>query len=142
MGNQQLLLLVLSVVVVGIATVAGIAAFQENKAKSQHSAAVDEALRIVSNLQAWKEKPGAFGGGDYSAAQDFAGATFNALGYDTEAGGPYVSAVGCYQLTGTAAGATLDIYLDEQGGACDAQTEVATVTVTGVSSQSISWAYP
>ena len=33
-------------------------------------------------------------------------------------------------------------YLDEQGGACDAQTEVATVTVTGVSSQSISWAYP
>ena len=62
MGQQQLLLLVLGIVIVGIAVVAGIQAFSEGKQKAEQDAAVSDAMRIISDVQAWKLKPGAFGG--------------------------------------------------------------------------------
>ena len=63
MGQQQLLLLVLGIVIVGIAVVAGIQAFSEGKQKAEQDAAVSDAMRIISDLQAWYLKPTAFGGG-------------------------------------------------------------------------------
>ncbi len=63
MGQQQLLLLVLGIVIVGLAVVAGINAFQENQLKSNKDALVNEAVRIATDIQAWKLKPAAFGGG-------------------------------------------------------------------------------
>ncbi len=63
MGQQQLLLLVLGIVIVGLAVVAGINAFQENQLKSNKDALVTEAVRVATDIQAWKLKPSAFGGG-------------------------------------------------------------------------------
>jgi hypothetical protein len=63
MGQQQLLLLVLGIVIVGIAVVAGIQAFSEGKDKADRDAMVTDAMRVISDIQAWKLKPAAFGGG-------------------------------------------------------------------------------
>ena len=62
MGQQQLLLLVLGIVIVGLAVVVGINAFGENDKKANADAMVTDALRIASDAQAWDLKPGQFGG--------------------------------------------------------------------------------
>jgi hypothetical protein len=77
MGQQQLLLLVLGIVIVGLAVVVGIQAFGENQRKSNQDALVNDGVRIASDAQAWALKPTAFGGGNGSLA----GADFGDLGY-------------------------------------------------------------
>ncbi len=146
MGQQQLLLLVLGIVIVGIAVVAGIQAFSEGKNKATQDAAISDAMRIVSDVQAWKLKPVAFGGGDNGTAADFAGVTMNAIGIDMtkDAGtdaNKYETVNGCYTLTGAAAGATLTIF-KRVNGACEA-TSLATVAIkgTGTTNADISWSY-
>ena len=63
MGQQQLLLLVLGIVIVGLAVVAGIQAFQQNQQQSSIDAMANEALRVATDIQAWRQKPEALGGG-------------------------------------------------------------------------------
>jgi hypothetical protein len=77
MGQQQLLLLVLGIVVVGLAVVVGIQAFGENQKKANADAITNDVIRIASDAQAWSLKPTAFGGGNGS----FANVTFERLGY-------------------------------------------------------------
>ena len=62
MGQQQLLLLVLGIVIVGLAVVVGIQAFSENQKKANADALVMTAMRIASDAQAWLRKPAQFGG--------------------------------------------------------------------------------
>ena len=160
MGQQQLLLLVLGIVIVGIAVVAGIQAFQEGKTKAEQDAAVSDAMRIVSDVQAWKLKPTAFGGGD-DGTTAFTDVSLSALGYPSSEANPdqYNTINGCYDLQGGAT-ATLKVYGETNGqvadntettdvdesltsGQCDAETLIATVTIsgTGTDSGSISWLY-
>ena len=89
MGQQQLLLLVLGIVIVGLAVVVGIQAFSENQKKANADAVVNDANRISSDAQAWKLKPAAFGGG--ASAVEWTGLTFNQMGYET-GDQPYSSA--------------------------------------------------
>ena len=63
MGQQQLLLLVLGIVIVGLAVVVGISAFSENRIKASADALVTDGLRIASDVQAWALKPDQLGGG-------------------------------------------------------------------------------
>jgi hypothetical protein len=63
MGQQQLLLLVLGIVIVGLAVVAGINAFEDNQQKSEKDALVNEAMRIATDVQANVAKPSQLGGG-------------------------------------------------------------------------------
>lgn len=71
MGQQQLLLLVLGIVIVGLAVVVGINAFSENRIKSNADALVTDGLRIASDIQAAALKPTQFGGfNDGNAATD------------------------------------------------------------------------
>ena len=63
MGQQQLLLLVLGIVIVGLAVVAGINAFDENQQKSSEDALTNEAFRIASDAKAWYNKPTQYDGG-------------------------------------------------------------------------------
>ncbi len=63
MGQQQLLLLVLGIVIVGLAVVVGISAFSENRIKASADALVADGLRIASDVQAWALKPEQLGGG-------------------------------------------------------------------------------
>ncbi len=63
MGQQQLLLLVLGIVLVGLAVVVGISAFNENKQKATLDQITAEAVRLAAGVQTWKMKPNASGGG-------------------------------------------------------------------------------
>ena len=111
MGQQQLLLLVLGIVIVGLAVVVGIQAFGENQKKANSDALVNDAVRIASDAQAWVLKPNAFGGGD----GDFTNVTFDALGYSAT-GGVYTNLNGKYNLTvDSATQITIDA-CDEQAG--------------------------
>jgi hypothetical protein len=137
MGQQQLLLLVLGIVIVGIAVVAGIQAFSEGKEKAQRDAAVSDAMRIISDTQAWKLKPTAFGGGDTGTDDaDFSDVTFQALGITALQGdGKYATTNGCYNLEGGTDKAVLTVF--ER----NCTTEIATVNITGTTSGSIEWKY-
>ena len=79
MGQQQLLLLVLGIVIVGLAVVVGIQAFSENQKKANADALVNDVIRIASDAQAWKLKPQAFGGG--ASVAGWTGLTLQQLGY-------------------------------------------------------------
>jgi type II secretory pathway pseudopilin PulG len=83
MGQQQLLLLVLATVIVGIATVVGIQAFSQNSAKSNADALMNDAVRIASDAQAWAQKSAPFGGPATFGAAGFDEATFALLGYSS-----------------------------------------------------------
>ena len=78
MGQQQLLLLVLSTVIVGLATVAGIQAFSENQAQAAQDAIVQRGLDIATDIQAATSKPTQLGGIDTTSAE--ASDVANAIG--------------------------------------------------------------
>lgn len=101
MGQQQLLLLVLGIVIVGLAVVVGIQAFSENQKKANADAMVMDGLRIASDTQAWMLKPVAFGGGGNVLA-NWNGLEFSDLGYEENASSKYVNLNGTYTLTGSA----------------------------------------
>ena len=141
MGQQQLLLLVLGIVIVGIAVVAGIQAFAEGKAKAEQDAAVSDAMRIVSDIQAWKLKPTAFGGGSES---DWSGVSFAALGYQVETQDTYVTYNGCYGLTPASNQVTLAVYRDTtSAGTCGStdSLKIADVVINGAGTDDITWTY-
>ena len=81
MGQQQLLLLVLSTVIVGLATVAGIQAFSENQAQADQDALTQRGVTIVSDLKAAMSKPSQLGGAD---SDDDATSALKKAGYDTD----------------------------------------------------------
>jgi len=147
MGQQQLLLLVLGIVIVGIAVVAGIQAFSEGKAKAQQDAAVTDAMRIISDTQAWALKPQAFGGGD-GATDGFTSVHLKALGYPVStSGSAYLTTNGCFTLSGDATAATLTVnqlgdteVAGEDKTTCAGEL-IATVTIDGTTSLDISWEY-
>ena len=63
MGQQQLILLVLGVVIVGLAVVIGIQAFAEQKTKADLDLTTGEAVRLATYAVAWRQAPQASGGG-------------------------------------------------------------------------------
>ena len=62
MGQQQLLLLVLATVIVGLATVAGIQAFDENRNQAAADALQQKAMAITSDIKGLDAKPQQMGG--------------------------------------------------------------------------------
>ncbi len=84
MGQQQLLLLVLGIVIVGIAILVGINAYSENSVKSNWDSLLQDALRMASDAQVWKIKPELLGGSPDSTKSnedDFSEAEFLSMGY-------------------------------------------------------------
>ena len=117
MGQQQLLLLVLGIVIVGLAVVVGINAFSENRTKSNADALVTDALRIASDVQAWALKPGQFGGmleDDLAAAASAGSITFDAIGYPNS-GGTYSNVNGDFTLDGSPSGNCPSITIPSTG---------------------------
>jgi len=146
MGQQQLLLLVLGMVIVGIAVVAGIQAFSEGKAKADRDAAVSDAMRLISDIQAWKLKPQAFGGGGGTPDSNFSALgsgrqAFAAIGINTQddnnpsTADKYETLNGCFTLQGAQGKATLTVYLR------DCNTQIATVDIKGTKPDKIVWSY-
>ncbi len=103
MGQQQLLLLVLGIVIVGLAVVVGIQAFGENQKKANADALTNDAIRIASDAQAWALKPAAFGGGNGSFGLVADGVTLTRLGYEVT-GTTYTNLNGDFTLAVTVDG--------------------------------------
>lgn len=80
MGQAQLLLIVLGVVLVGIAIIAGIQAYSQNNRKASVDALTHDAVRMASDLQLWAQKPAQFGGP--TTYGDIGAATHAKVGYD------------------------------------------------------------
>ncbi|MEM0963946.1 MAG: hypothetical protein AAGK21_15570 [Bacteroidota bacterium] len=80
MGQQQLLLLIVGVVVVGLAVMAGVEAFAENQRKFRQDQTVHLMNDIASKAQLWKMTPPLLGGGNVGNSDDFSAFTLNAIG--------------------------------------------------------------
>ncbi len=90
MGQQQLLLLVLGIVIVAMAVVSGIESINYARKRFNLEALTHTSVRLASDAQAWLQRPTAFGGGSPigASASDFAGAALDLflLGYPSDAG--------------------------------------------------------
>jgi hypothetical protein len=100
MGQQQLLLLILAAVIVGVAITLGINMFAQNSAQANQEAVVQDVLTIASRAQAWYRRPTQMGGG----GRTFAGMTLTDLNFPaSNANGDYTLGTGntqTIQVTG------------------------------------------
>ena len=84
MGQQQLLLLVLATVIVGLATVAGIQAFDENRQQAAQDAIVQRAADIGTDVLSVVTRPSTMGG--MEATTDKGEEILRRAGYETGKG--------------------------------------------------------
>ena len=143
MGQQQLLLLVLGIVIVGLAVVVGIQAFSQNQKQANADQMVNDAIRIASDAQAWKLKPGAFGGG--ASKSNWTDLDFGQMGYsvgDNDLTAHESGAAEFENLNGTYAltidGATLTITATSYEPDGTTQFNQVVVEVTGTTPSDIS----
>ena len=66
MGQQQLLLLVLSAIIVGVSIVIGINMFASSAVQANQDAVLQDCMHIAARAQEWFRKPTAMGGGNQS----------------------------------------------------------------------------
>lgn len=104
MGQQQLLLLVLGIVIVGVAVIVGLQAFAVNQKKANIDAIQLTSMRIASEAQAWLRTPVSYGGGMPTVGgrqSNFQDLTLDiaTLGYTTDGSGNYVDLNGVYSAT-------------------------------------------
>jgi len=96
MGQQQLLLIVLGVIIVGIAVVVGINLFNANAESSAKDTVVSGATNIGAMAQQYYKKPTSMGGGGNS----FTGFTIpSKLATDSSAGVIYTDNVTAQKVT-------------------------------------------
>ena len=135
MGQQQLLLLVLGIVIVGLAVVVGIQAFSENQKKANADSLVNDGIRIASDAQAWSLKPQAFGGP--AAGEALGDVTFADIGLTTATVTTYSNTNGEFTIEdNTAAGACV-IFKGSNGLTGDKLNEIY-IEVTGTAQDEIS----
>ena len=91
MGQQQLLLIILGVIVVGIAVAVGITMFTDNAISANRDAVTNDLVNLAARAQQFYRRPTALGGGGNS----FVGLTADAAGLrkltnrETNANGQY-----------------------------------------------------
>lgn len=68
MGQQQLLLIILGVIIVGIAVAVGITMFQDNALSASRDAMTADLVNLASKAQQYYRKPASLGGGGNSFA--------------------------------------------------------------------------
>lgn len=97
MGTQQLLLIVLGVIIVGIAVVVGINIFGQNAEQAAKDAALQDCLRISATAQGFYRKPDMLGGG----GNKFDGITLPNCGmsYDEQSTTTSTNANASYEIT-------------------------------------------
>ena len=97
MGQAQLLLIVLGVVLVGIAIIAGIQAYDTNNRKASIDAMTHDIIRFASDAQIWAQKPVQFGGpSSYGLLSE---ADFITVGYDSVGATDWTNMNGDFAIT-------------------------------------------
>lgn len=66
MGQQQLLLIVLGVIIVGIAVLLGIILFRQGAIDNKRDLLINEGLTVANNAREYYFRPSSLGGGQYS----------------------------------------------------------------------------
>ncbi len=79
MGTQQMFLLVVAALLVGLALVAGLKQFAAGAQGANKDQLRNEAARVAKHAQAWYRSPENIGGGGRS----FAGFSFESINYDS-----------------------------------------------------------
>ena len=74
MGQQQLLLIILGVIVVGIAVAVGITMFQDNAVSANRDAVVNDLVNLAARAQQFYRRPTSLGGGQNNFAALIPGA--------------------------------------------------------------------
>ena len=120
MGQQQLLLIVLGVIVVGIAVVVGINLFTANAVASNRDGVVADLTNLGAMAQQYYRKPAAMGGGGYT----FTNWSIVGTKLDTTPNGVYVPTVTAQSVTIVGTG-------NEKNGAT-AIKHTATITSTTI----------
>ena len=101
MGQTQLLMIVLAVIIVGIAVAVGITQFGESAVAANRDAVAGDCQLIVAKAQQWYRKPTSLGGGGNSftglalAKLGISASNQNATSYTlTQTGGNQITVVG------------------------------------------------
>ena len=68
MGQQQLLLIILGVIIVGIAIAVGLQLFQAGSLGANQDAIVNDVMNISAHAEQYRIRPASMGGGDGSLA--------------------------------------------------------------------------
>lgn len=76
MGQQQLLLIILGVIIVGLAIAVGITMFRDNAVSSNRDAMANDLIHIAAKAKHFYRRPSSMGGGGHS----FVGLTADAAG--------------------------------------------------------------
>ena len=108
MGQQQLLLLVLATVIVGLATVAGIQAFEQGSVRANQDALTQTSIKIATDIQAHLQEPEQFGGAGYDSWKSGispSDVSFSDLGYSSS-GGTYSTTDGDCEIVAAGSAAT------------------------------------
>jgi Tfp pilus assembly protein PilE len=120
MGQQQLLLIVLGVIIVGIAIVVGINLFSASSVESNRDQVVSDNMNIAALAQQYYNKPAAMGGGGNA----FTGFTIPA-NLASDANGTYTAVVTATSVVITGKG-------NVQDSNGHVYQVVTTVTATGI----------
>jgi type II secretory pathway pseudopilin PulG len=91
MGQTQILMIILAVIIIGIAVTVGITQFGESSLAANRDAVAGDCQRVIALSQQWAKKPASLGGGGNA----FTGLTLAAIGVGaTNANGAVALAVG------------------------------------------------
>jgi len=102
MGQQQLLLIVLGVIIVGIAVVVGISVFTASSTNANRDAVIADLTTLASMAQQYYRKPIAMGGGSnsFDASTGSGGTAWDVPDQlDTTANGVYTATVSANSVT-------------------------------------------
>lgn len=120
MGQQQLLLIVLGVIIVGIAVVVGINVFTASSVQANKDGLTADVVNLGSMAQQYYRKPAALGGG----GNTFTGWTIPGT-LDTTGNGTYAATVNAQSVSIVGTG-------NEKGANGSAVVITATVTPTNI----------
>lgn len=91
MGQTQILMIILAVIIIGIAVTVGITQFGESSLAANRDAVAGDCQRVIASAQQWYKKPTSLGGGGNA----FTGVTLAGLGISaSNANGAVALAVG------------------------------------------------
>ena len=126
MGQQQLLLIILGVIVVGLAVAIAVGIFADNAADRNRDAVLSDMLHLVVQAQKYYRKPTIFGGGNSS----YVGLTSNLQGMQklvNTMAYPWTNSNGSYDIA--TAGSNASVFIRGVGRE-PGKNEVNPVTVS------------
>ena len=139
MGQQQLLLLVLSTVIVGITIVAGLDAYTSIERNSRKDMANAKMVEIAGRAIGWRNTPKPLmGGKNADGTSSFEGITLQKLGITSE-DYLYLSDGSCIGTTVQNSGQQLDIEWQPEGDCGSTSNVLFKLEVTGITDEDIAY---